>query len=115
MRIQGDLELQLTIKPEAPTATIVAYLMDCDPATGTARIITHAPYTITNGRPGEARTITFPLQPAHYALNQGRQLQLIIDSHDKFFADANPIGTTIEFTSPQHSESYIDIPLHPLT
>lgn len=115
MRIQGELEIRLTVRPEAPTATIVAYLMDCDPATGLARIITHAPYTIVDSRVDETHTITFPLQPAHYALNQGRQLQLIIDSHDQFFADANPVGSVIEILSPQGSESYIDIPLHPLT
>ncbi|NUR57804.1 MAG: prolyl oligopeptidase family serine peptidase [Catenulispora sp.] len=116
MRIQGELELRVTVKPTAEAATIVAYLLDCDPATGNAAIITHAPYTLTSQAQdhGEATTVTFPLQPAHYVLRKGRQLQLIIDSHDPFFADANPVPSTIEISSPQGAESYLDIPLHPL-
>ncbi|MFF2744178.1 CocE/NonD family hydrolase [Kitasatospora sp. NPDC058048] len=111
MRVQGDLELRVTVTPRAMDATIVAYLLDCDPATGTARIITHAPYTLTNKQAGQATTVTFPLQPAHYVLARGRVLQLVIGTHDQFFADANSTPTSIEFTSPQGAESYLDIPL----
>ncbi|MFD4316184.1 CocE/NonD family hydrolase [Streptomyces sp. NPDC058548] len=114
MRVQGDLELRVTLTPQAPDATIVAYLMDCDPATGKAHIITNAPYTVTSGQPGTTTTVTFPLQPAHYVLNKGRVLQLIIDTHDQFFADANRAPSAIELSSPQGSESYIDIPLSTL-
>jgi predicted acyl esterase len=114
MQVQGELELRITVKPQAADATIVAYLLDCDPKTGNAKIITNAPYTLTGQKAGEARTITFPLQPAHYVLDKGRQLQLIIDSHDKFFADTNEVGKIIDISSPQGSEAYIDIPLHPL-
>ncbi|WP_424641194.1 alpha/beta fold hydrolase [Embleya sp. AB8] len=115
MRVQGELELRVTVKPQAAgDASIVAYLMDFDPATGNARIITHAPYTLT-GRPvGQATTVTFPLQPAHYVLAKGRQLQLIIDSHDPFFSDANTTPSTIELSSPKNTEAYLDIPLAPL-
>ncbi|MFJ2730214.1 CocE/NonD family hydrolase [Streptomyces collinus] len=114
MRVQGELELRVTVKPTARNATIVAYLMDCDPATGNAAIITHAPYTLTGQQADKATTVTFPLQPAHYVLRQGRQLQLIIGSHDRLFADANTTPSTIEISSPQGSESYVDIPLGPL-
>lgn len=92
----------------------MAYLLDCNPATGNAAIITHAPYTLTDLDHGKAATVTFPLQPAHYVLRKGHQLQLIIDTHDPFFADANAVPSTIEISSPQGAESYLDIPLHPL-
>ncbi|GLF98341.1 alpha/beta fold hydrolase [Streptomyces yaizuensis] len=111
MRVQGDLEVRVTVKPQEKNATIVAYLTDCDPATGKATIITHAPCTLTNEQPGQATTVAFPLQPAHYVLARGRRLQLIIDTHDPFFADANTAPSAIEITSPQGTESYIDIPL----
>ncbi|GAA1223079.1 CocE/NonD family hydrolase [Kitasatospora nipponensis] len=114
MRVQGDLELRVTVKPRAMDATIVAYLLDRDPATGKAAIITNAPYTLTNQQAGQATTVTFSLQPAHYVLARGRQLQLVIDTHDQFFADANSTPTTIEFSSPQGAESYLDIPLAPV-
>jgi predicted acyl esterase len=120
MRVQGDLELRVTVKPAAgrTDATIVAYLLDCNPVNGNAYIITNAPYTLSGGKAGEARTATFSLQPAHYVLAKGRRLQLVIDTHDQFFADANDgteaRPTVVEITSPQGTESYIDIPLHPL-
>jgi predicted acyl esterase len=111
MRVQGDLELRITVKPQDKNATIVAYLMDSDPATGNSVIITHAPYTITNKETGQATTLTFPLQPAHYVLARGRQLQLIIGTHDPFFPDANTTPSSLELTSPRGTESYLDIPL----
>ncbi|ALO08335.1 ABC transporter ATP-binding protein [Streptomyces venezuelae] len=114
MRVQGDLELRVTLTPQAPDATIVAYLMDCDPATGKANIITNAPCTVTNQEPRQATTVTFPLQPAHYVLRKGHQLQLIIDTHDQFYAGANRAPSSIDLTSPQGSESYLDIPLSAL-
>lgn len=114
MRVQGELEVRVTVKPQEKNATIVAYLMDCDPASGKAAIITHAPYTLTNQQAGQATTVTFPLQPAHYVLAKGRRLQLIIDTRDQFFADANTTPSAIEIASPQGAESYIDIPISTL-
>ncbi|WP_432855382.1 CocE/NonD family hydrolase C-terminal non-catalytic domain-containing protein [Amycolatopsis sp. CA-161197] len=114
MRVQGELEVQVTVKAQDRNVTIVAYLMDCDPSTGKATIITHAPYTVTDREAGQDITLNFPLQPAHYVLAKGRQLQLIIDTHDPFFADANTTPSTIEIISPQDIESYIDIPLSTL-
>ncbi|MEO3974612.1 alpha/beta fold hydrolase [Streptomyces sp. CAU 1734] len=111
MRVQGDPEVRVTVKPQEKDATIVAYLMDSDPATGKAAIITHAPFTITGEQAGRATTVAFTLQPAHYVLARGRRLQLIIDTHDPLFADANTPLTTVEISSPQGAESCIDIPL----
>ncbi|MFE6053996.1 CocE/NonD family hydrolase [Kitasatospora sp. NPDC056446] len=108
MRVQGDLEARLTVRPQTKNATLTAYLLDCDPATGRAAIITHAPYTLTDQ---QTATVTFRLQPAHYVLAKGRRLQLIIDSYDPFFADENTVPAALEITSPKGNESYIDIPL----
>ncbi|MDQ1041608.1 putative acyl esterase [Streptomyces sp. V3I8] len=112
MRLQGDLQARLTVRPQTKNATFIAYLLDCDPSTGRAAIITHAPYTLTDL---QAATVTFRLQPAHYVLAKGRRLQLIIDSYDPFFADDNTIPAALEITSPKDNESYIDIPLATLT
>ncbi|MFD7414161.1 CocE/NonD family hydrolase [Kitasatospora purpeofusca] len=111
MRVQGDLEARLTVRPQTKNATFTAYLLDCDPATGRATIITHAPYTLTDQ---QATTVTFRLQPAHHVLAKGRQLQLVVDSYDPFFADENTVPAALEITSPQGNESYLDIPLAPL-
>ncbi|MGW1772213.1 alpha/beta fold hydrolase [Streptomyces sp. NPDC002104] len=111
MQVRGDLEARVTVTPQDRSATIVAYLMDCDATTGKAAIITHAPYTLTHAKAGQATTVTFALQPAHYVLRAGRQLQLIIDTRDPFFSHANKPASAIELSSPEGSESYIDIPL----
>ena len=114
MRVQGELRMRITVKAEAETATIVAYLFDYNPLTRRAFIITNAPYTFLNKEPGETKTVTFNLQPAHYVLMSGHQLQLIIDTEDKFFAVATVNDTTLEASSPTGSHSYISIPLHEL-
>lgn len=114
MRVQGDLHMRITVKPQAETATIIAYLFDYNPATRKAAIITSAPYTFRNGGPEETRTVEFSLQPAHYVLQQGHQLQLVIDSKDRFFADATVDNTTLQASSPANAHSYISIPLHQL-
>ncbi|MEF9886930.1 alpha/beta fold hydrolase [Streptomyces sp. P9-A4] len=115
-RVRGDLELRVTVKPQQPDATIVAYLLDHNPATGRAHIITHAPYTFTAEQAGQATTATFPLQPADYVLAKGHQLQLVIDTHDPLFTAPNTTTPvfTIDITSPKGTESYLDIPLHPV-
>ncbi|MFB7588897.1 alpha/beta fold hydrolase [Streptomyces sp. NPDC056169] len=115
-RVRGDLELRVTVKPQQTDATIVAYLLDHNPATDRAHIITHAPYTFTAEQAGQATTVTFPLQPADYALPKGHQLQLVIDTHDPLFAAPNTTTPvfTIDITSPKGTESYLDIPLHPI-
>lgn len=113
MRIQGDLELRVTVKPQQADATIVAYLLDVDPATGKGHIITHAPFTLTDRPAGESTTVAFPFQPAHYVLARGHRLQLVVDTHDPFFttADTTTPVFTLDITSPEGSESHLDVPL----
>ncbi|KIF01120.1 hypothetical protein PL81_37250 [Streptomyces sp. RSD-27] len=114
-RVRGDLELRVTVSAQQAGATIVAYLLDNDPATGRAQIITHAPYSLTADRTGKATTVTFPLQPADYIVAKGHQLQLVIDTHDPFFAPDTPTPAhTIDLASPAGNESYLDVPLHPI-
>ncbi|MFD9722105.1 CocE/NonD family hydrolase [Streptomyces sp. NPDC059076] len=115
-RVRGDLELRVTVTPQQTDATIVAYLLDHNPATGRAHIITHAPYTLAAQQAGQATTATFPLQPADYVLAKGHQLQLVIDTHDPLYAAPHTTTqvSTIDITSPKDTESYLDIPLHPV-
>ncbi|MFI1452215.1 CocE/NonD family hydrolase [Streptomyces roseus] len=115
-RVRGELELRVTVKPQQADTAIVAYLLDTDPGTGTAQIITHAPYTFTAEEAAKATTVTFALQPADYVVAKGHQLQLVIDTHDPFFSYDNTTTPvfTLDITSPAGTESYIDVPLHPI-
>ncbi|WP_371630028.1 prolyl oligopeptidase family serine peptidase [Streptomyces sp. NBC_00341] len=115
-RVRGDLELRVTVNPQQADAMIVAYLLDHNPATGRAHIVTHAPYTFSSGQSGKATTVTFPLQPADYVVTKGHQLQLVIDTHDPLFTTPNTTTPvfTYDITSPKGTESYLDVPLHPV-
>ncbi|MFE6775388.1 CocE/NonD family hydrolase [Streptomyces sp. NPDC057702] len=115
-RVQGELELRLTVTPQRANATIVAYLLDNDPAADRSTIITHAPHTFTDQPAGETTTVTLRLQPAHYVLAKGRRLQLVVDTHDPLFAtpDTATSVTTLDITSPEGFESYLDVPLAPV-
>ncbi|HEX4830505.1 MAG TPA: CocE/NonD family hydrolase [Trebonia sp.] len=116
-RIQGELNLRITVTPSASAATIVAYLFEYNPNVliRRANIITSAPYTILDATPGEPVTIEFGLAPADYPVQRGRQLQLVIDCADPFFAGATDgaDGVTLEASSPEGAYSYISIPLVP--
>ncbi|MFE7600023.1 CocE/NonD family hydrolase [Streptomyces sp. NPDC057494] len=114
--VRGELELRVTVKPQQAGATIVAYLLEHNPVTGRANIITHAPYTFSAEQAGRETTVTFPLQPGDYPVQKGRRLQLVIDTHDPFFAAAHTTAPvfTIDLSSPKGAESYLDIPLHPV-
>ncbi|MFE3175138.1 CocE/NonD family hydrolase [Amycolatopsis sp. NPDC059090] len=114
MRIQGDLDLQLTVTSDQRNTTIVAYLMDSDPVSGEATIITHAPFTLGGGRPSRTAIATFALHPVHYVLAKGRQLQLVIATHDPSYADANTAPAVISIGSPRGAESCLDIPIRAL-
>ncbi|WP_424217541.1 alpha/beta fold hydrolase (plasmid) [Streptomyces sp. BI20] len=115
-RVRGELELRITATPQHADVTLVAYLLDTDPATGRAHIITQAPWTFTTEQVGQPTTVTFPLQPTDHIVAKGRRVQLVIDTHDPFYSPtlATTPVFTVDITSPKGAESYLDIPLHPL-
>lgn len=109
-QITGSLTLHVVVTPAAPTATLVAYLFDLDPATGMARIITNAPYTLRNTAPNQTRTIDIPLQPADYRVAAGHRVQLVVDTRDPFFTDLSVAGTKIQIAT-SSGGCYLQIPI----
>jgi len=109
-QITGSLSLHVVVTPAAPTATLVAYLFDLDPGTGTARIITSAPYTVRNAGPNQTRSIDIQLQPADYRVAAGHRLQLVVDTRDDFFTGASVAGTKIQIST-ANAGSYLQIPI----
>ncbi|KDA44584.1 CocE/NonD family hydrolase [Frankia sp. B2] len=110
-QITGTVSAHLTVTPSAKSATLVAHLFDVDPGTGKAKIITSAPFTLLNDREGETQTIDIHLQPADYRITPGHQIQLVVDTKDRFFGDATVTNSKIEISSTDGSSSYLNIPL----
>lgn len=109
-RLRGTPKLRVTYRAPNPGSTFVAYLLDTAPD-GTAHIITHAPYTDLDSPPDSLISADIELQATAYDVPRGHRLLLVIDARDPFYGDANLPRSTLAFTSPEPTPSYLDLPL----
>ncbi|MGW4699163.1 alpha/beta fold hydrolase [Streptomyces sp. NPDC004285] len=109
-RVRGVPVLHVTVTPAAQKATLVAYLFDLAPD-GTARIITHEPYTLTDATAGQAVEVTWRLQAAAYDVADGHKVMLVINAKDALYSDDNPELATLALGSTAGGEAYLDLPL----
>ncbi|MFJ4093997.1 CocE/NonD family hydrolase [Kitasatospora sp. NPDC089913] len=110
-RIRGTATLRLTVRVEAgDAATLVAYLFDAAPD-GTARIVTHEPFTATDLTPGTERTVHWALQPTAYDLADGHRLVLVVNSRDQLYAFTGQQDSRITVTSTSGEEAVLQLPL----
>ncbi|MFJ4670784.1 CocE/NonD family hydrolase [Kitasatospora purpeofusca] len=110
-RIRGSAGVRLAVRVEAADAvTLVAYLFDVAPD-GTARIITHEPFTATDLSAGAERTLDWKLQPAAYDLPDGHRLALVVNSRDELYAFTGVPDSTTTITTPAQGEALLELPL----
>ncbi|MFJ3880204.1 alpha/beta fold hydrolase [Streptomyces sp. NPDC090077] len=112
-RIRGAATVRLGVRSSVDAATVVAYLYDVAP-NGTARIITHEPYTVTDLTPQVNTTVTWDLQAASYDLPVGHRLALVVNSRDPLYSYAGsdlPVLTTTTVGSVSGSEARLELPL----
>ncbi|MFD3538110.1 alpha/beta fold hydrolase [Streptomyces sp. NPDC058662] len=109
-RVRGIPRVHLSVTGVEADTTLVAYLFDLAPD-GTARIITHEPYTVLDGAPGEATAVTWDLQAAAYDIPANHRLMLAVNSKDQLYSDANPAYSTLKLSSAAGDEAYLDLPL----
>ncbi|MFE3642440.1 alpha/beta fold hydrolase [Streptomyces sp. NPDC059169] len=112
-RIRGAATVRLTVRSSVDAATVVAYLYDVAPD-GTARIITHEPYTTTALTSKADTTIVWLLQAVSYDLPVGHRLALVINSRDPLYSHAGsdlPALTAITVSSVSESEARLELPL----
>ncbi|MBO1418901.1 CocE/NonD family hydrolase C-terminal non-catalytic domain-containing protein [Streptomyces sp. FH025] len=112
-RIRGTANVQLTVRSSTDAATVIAYLYDVAPD-GTARIITHEPYTATDLTPKVNSTISWDLQAAAYDLPVGHRLALVVNSRDPLYSYSGsdlPALTTTTVSSVSGSEARLELPL----
>ncbi|WP_380282279.1 CocE/NonD family hydrolase C-terminal non-catalytic domain-containing protein [Kitasatospora purpeofusca] len=110
-RVRGAATVRLAVRAEeSDAATLVAYLFDVAPD-GTARIITHEPFTAEGLTAGTDRTVSWRLQPAAYDLPDGHRLALVVNSYDKLYAFTGKKDSTTTVTSVAGEEAVLELPL----
>ncbi|MCX4526489.1 MULTISPECIES: CocE/NonD family hydrolase [unclassified Streptomyces] len=109
-RLRGVPRLRVTYRAANPGSSFVAYLFDQAPD-GSARIVTHAPYTDLGPEADRLISADFELQATAYDIPRGHRLLLVFDALDPFYGDANLPRATLSFTSPEATPSCLDLPL----
>jgi predicted acyl esterase len=110
-RIRGAAKLHLTVTPSnSGQSTVIAYLYDVD-VLGNGRLLTHVPYTLRGTTGGHAYTIDTDFPATAYDLPSGHRLSLIVDTVDPLYGDSAPLLSTVKFSSPSGSGSYVSVPL----
>jgi predicted acyl esterase len=110
--LSGVPEVGLTLTPSGTTVTLITYLFDLDPFTGSMRIITHAATTVDNQQPGHPTDVRIRLQATDYQIPIGHNLVLITDARDHlyFYPDQPDTGGTVTLSN-EHGPAYLDIPV----
>ncbi|MEV7277224.1 CocE/NonD family hydrolase [Streptomyces sp. NPDC093111] len=109
-RVRGIPRVRLAVTPAGNSATLVAYLFDLAPD-GTARIITHEPYTLVSDEPGRSATVSWDLQAASYDVAADHRIMLVVNAKDALYSDANPALATLRVGSTAGVEARLDLPL----
>lgn len=97
-RLRGIPALRTRVTPSAAEGTLVARLYDLDP-TGTATLVTHAPYSFAHHAPGTPFEASFDLFATVYDLPAGHRLALLVTGTDPLYVARNPPGATLTLHS----------------
>jgi hypothetical protein len=99
--VRGAVRLRLETRGQ-PSGTVIAYLLDVDPA-DIGRLITHEPRTWRDD--GGTLDLTFPA--TRWDLPAGHRLGLVVDTVDPLYGDQGPKRPRLTFTGP----SWLDVPV----
>jgi predicted acyl esterase len=109
-QIRGTAKLHTTVTADKSSGTFVAHLYDVN-ALGVGRLVTHAPFSFHGRTPGEAFGVDLELFSTAYDVPAGHRLALVIDTVDPLYAEHNPFGAKLTFSSPADDPSYAEIPV----
>ncbi|MFE1557070.1 alpha/beta fold hydrolase [Streptomyces sp. NPDC058734] len=110
LRVRGVPRLRVTYRAANSGSTFVAYLLDLAPD-GSARLITHAPFSDLHSPPDSLIGADIDLQAAAYDVPRGHRLLLVAAARDPLYGDANLPRATLAFTSPEPTPSYLEVPV----
>lgn len=108
-RVRGTAKLHTTVTSTAESGTAFAYLYDVGPL-GTGKLITHAPVTFHDRTPGKPFGVDLELFSTAYDVPKGHRLALAVDSVDPLYAEHNPDGAKLTFSSPADDPSWLSVP-----
>ncbi|MFI9246067.1 alpha/beta fold hydrolase [Streptomyces sp. NPDC053086] len=109
-RVRGTARLHTTLTPTKESGTLIAYLYDVGPL-GIGKLVTHAPFTWHGQTPGEPFDVDLDLFSTAYDVPAGHRLALVVDTVDPLYAEHNPSGAQLTFSSPADDPSYVSVPL----
>ncbi|MER6027619.1 CocE/NonD family hydrolase [Streptomyces sp. NPDC001851] len=109
-RVRGTAKLHTTLTPTAESGTFIAYLYDVGPL-GIGKLVTNAPYTWHGRTPGEPFGVDLDLFSTAYDVPAGHRLALVVDTVDPLYAEHNPSGAQLTFSSPPDDPSYVSVPV----
>jgi predicted acyl esterase len=101
--ISGSPTVHLDVAAATPATTFYAYLYDVD-ASGSGRLMTYAPDTISSG----ATTLT--LHPTSWTVAAGHHIVLAIDTVDARYVSAAPSGSALTFSSTAAAPATLTVP-----
>ncbi|WP_432108152.1 alpha/beta fold hydrolase [Streptomyces sp. AA1529] len=107
--VRGTPTLHTTVTSTSANGTYYAYLYDVGPL-GTGKLITHAPHTFHDRTPGKPFPVDLELFSTAYDVPRGHRLAVVVDTVDPLYAEYNPDGARLEFTSPAHDPSRLTVP-----
>ncbi|MDY7232689.1 CocE/NonD family hydrolase [Hyalangium rubrum] len=110
-RVRGTPHLRLTVTPgSSGQTTVLAYLYDTDWG-GTGSLVTHVAVTLRDAVAGQPYAVDVDFLSTAYDIPSGHRLSLVLDTVDPLYADKAPAFSTVRFSSPSSSPSYVSLPL----
>ncbi|MCX4090978.1 CocE/NonD family hydrolase [Nocardia sp. alder85J] len=98
--LAGIPEFRITVGTSGAAVTVVVYLFDFNPLTGSLRIVTHAPATVHPTAPGQPVPIEVRLQATDYRVPLGHHLVLVLATEDPLYAGETEPGDTVTLSGP---------------
>lgn len=118
LSIRGAAIVSINVESTAELGTLVAFLYDLDPTTGTAVYIQSAPYSFPvdgprtrDGQPFARTRVTFDIFLALYDLGRGHQVMLVIQGSDERLTAQNPSGSVITLSGDQDHPATLILPV----
>ncbi|CAM5664461.1 hypothetical protein GCM10010345_78180 [Streptomyces canarius] len=99
-----------TLTLTGESGTLIAYLYDVGPL-GIGKLVTRVPWTGHGRTPGEPFAVDLDPFSTAYDVPAGHRLALVVDTVDPLYAEHNPSGAQLTFSSPSDDPSYVSVPL----